>query len=172
MTTGVYKTEPRYTAPLHNNADTISAADRKPIKQFIAVAAAASTLAYSTFIDVSFPTAHTLSPASINDRFSVSTDEPFQYENREEVLKYISDKADVVNLYKSLPVLIESVFGKANIQISVFKDEEENWSNLRVDIESGHEIEKLAALEDHLFKLLEKDKSFLAALEHVTICCG
>lgn len=172
MNTVVYKTEPSYIAPLHNNADTISAASRKPIKQFIAVAAVASTLVNSTFIDVSFPTAHTLSPASINDRFSVSADEPFQYKNREEVLKYISDKADVINLYKSLPVLIESVFGKASVQISVFEDEEENWSNLRVDIESDHEIEKLSALEEHLFKLLEKDKSFLAALEHVTICCG
>lgn len=170
--TEVYKTEPSYTAPLHNNADTISAANRKPIKQFIA-AATVATLAYSTFIDdVSFPTAHPLSPAPINARFAVSVDEPFEYENREEVLKYIADKADVLNLYKSLPVLIENVFGKANVQISVFKDEEENWSNLRVDIESGHEIEKLSALEDRLFKLLEKDKSFLAALEHVTICCG
>jgi hypothetical protein len=171
MITAAY-TESVYTAPRNNSADIVSAADRKPIKQIFFAAATATTLAYGACIDVSFPTAPTLFKASINDKFAVSVEEPFQYENREEVLKYIADKADVLNLYKSLPVLIENVFGKAKVQISVFKDEEENWSNLRVDIESGHEIEKLSALEDHLFKLLEKDKSFLAALEHVTICCG
>jgi len=179
MMTSTYKIEPSYIAPLHNGTYTASAFNKKPIKQFFSAVATATTFAlvvnsqaFSDDPKKIFPTAHTISPAPINARFSVSVEEPFQYENRQEVEKYISNKSDVLNLYKSLPVLIESVFGKAKVYVSVFNCDEENWSNLRVDIKSDHEIEELSALEDQLFKLLEKDKSFLAALEHVTICCG
>lgn len=118
----------------------------------------------------SFPTSY-LSIKN-NNVFNDFEDGKFNFENKEEVLNFIADKEDVKNLCKNLPSLIESVFGKVQMSLSVFKDYEENWSNLRVEIESEHDINALSALEDKLFKLLEKDKSFLDALDYVTICRG
>jgi len=181
MITSTYKTEPSYIAPLKNSADTLSMFKEKSgyyLPSKVAVATTillASALASQIFNDDPrkiFPTAYPLSPAPINSNVIATIEEPFSFENRDEVIKFIAGKADVLSLYKSLPVLIQSVFGNAKVQLSIFKDYEENWSNLRVEITSGHEIDSLSALEDQLFKLLEKDKSFIAALDHVTISCG
>ena len=93
------------------------------------------------------------------------------YENEKEVLSYILKKEGVANLIKSLPFMIESVFGDAKIHLSVFRDYEEDWSNLMVDIESKYEIAEFIKLEEKLFQLIEKEPKFIAALEYVTISC-
>lgn len=139
-------------------------------------AATATTLLFSPVLDI---TDHTISFSTTNiehktKQFDVpfSIREPFTFKNRAEVLKYIHERPDMLNLYKSLHVMIERIFGDARIKLSIFKDLEEDWSNLFVEIDSDSEIDELLVLEDKLFALIEEDDSFFAALEHVTISCG
>lgn len=127
---------------------------------------------FSEYQKWNFPTANILPFERESPIEVASVNEVFQFENRDEVLDFIRVKPDVLNLYKSLHVMIESVFGDAKVRLSVFRDYEEDWNNLRVEIESDHEIEEITALENKLFDLIEKDSSFIAALDHVTISCG
>lgn len=120
---------------------------------------------------LSFPTSRPAYEPIENFDTVTSIEEPFTFKSRAEVLRYIQERPDVLNLYKSLHVMIEDVFGDVGVRLSVFKDHEESWSNLRVEIDSGLEVRELLEKEDQLFTEIEKDKSFIAALEYVTISC-
>ena len=181
MIDSTYKTESQYEMPIKSRAETLSIMEgksvlpRNVIRNMATTMFVASMLANYALAEDSkraFPTAHTISPLPINSNIISSTEEPFQFANREEVMKFISNKPDVLSLYKSLPILVQNVFGKAKVHLSVFRDYEENWSNLRVEIESSHELEKLFELEKNFFELLEKDNSFIRALDSVTISLG
>lgn len=111
-------------------------------------------------------------PAYEECKSTFKSEEHFTFTNRAEVLEYIEERPALQNLYKRLHIIIKSIFGDVSVHLSIFRDYEENWSNLRVEIRSDSEMEELLELEDKLFALIEKDKLLFAALEYVTISCG
>lgn len=174
-----YGTADNTFSPLHLDDGTLNAIPQpktgygnKVIISTLALAALVSQTFDIADYKLSFPTSRPAYVPIENFDTIASTEEPFTFKNRSEVLSYIEERPDLLNLYKSLHVLIGNVFGDASVRLSVFKDQEENWSNLRVEIESKNDVEELLALEDKLFGLIEEDNSFFVALEHVTISCG
>ncbi len=95
------------------------------------------------------------------------------FENKLEVLNYIVGKKGLFDLYEALPLLIQKTFTDTpKVHLSIFKDDEENWSNLRVEIESYEPLDKLFDLENQLFSLMEEDGYHVEALKYVTISMG
>jgi hypothetical protein len=108
-------------------------------------------------------------PISLEEYSSGKATEPYVFLNRDEVTKFISNRNDIKELLKSLPVMTAEVLGEAKMSLSVFTDFEENWKNLRVEIETNHSIEEFGLLEDKLFALFEENKIPDSALADVTI---
>jgi hypothetical protein len=166
--------EPNYSLPIKNNADTISAFQTNSVHRSSKRWAVSTVMAASLMAAIhhpAFPTAtYPTTPVSTKAGYIASRETYFQFENEAEVLQFMSDKADVLNLYENLPHLINQVFGNARLKISIFHAYDEDWRTLRIDIDSGRSIEDLTALEENFFALLEKDTSFIAALDHVTLC--
>lgn len=181
MSGSAFETVATHVTPLRNGADTLSALKIGPVEQIACKLSFATTFVLASVIAThaasddsrkTFPTAHTISPSYISSGLANRAGGRFEVVDRNEVQEFIDGKPDVQFLYEKLPGIVESVFGKSAIHVSVFRDNEEHWSNLRIEIESNHEIEELSDLEEQLFRILEKNRSLLAALQYVTISCG
>lgn len=142
------------------------------VKSVLAGILTASTTGYTYLTESDqkpFATIAGISPPHSDE--PIVKDKIFEYKKPMEVLAYIRDKPNVRKFLKALPSLVQQVFDKATLRVSVFKDYEEGWSDLWIEILSNNEVEEFLVLEDRLFGLIEKDSQFVAALKHVTISC-
>ena len=106
-------------------------------------------------------------PSLTDSYFSLKYD--YESEAGEEAVQsYIQDKAGVLDFLKALPSLIQSVFIRSQVtmSLSVFIDCEEDWSNLCVEIFSDYEIEELTLLENELFGKIDARPDFLSAVNN------
>jgi hypothetical protein len=175
MNTADYSTTGKSFIPLYTNINNNPVAKphgSKVVFPTLATFATVALMSGNFGYKESFPTSRLIYEPIPNLDISSSLEEPFTFTNRTEVLKYINERSNLFDLYKSLHVMIESVFGDARVHLSIFRYYEENWSNLLVKIKSKNASDDLLSLEDKLFAMIQEDDSFFAALEHVTISCG
>lgn len=93
----------------------------------------------------------------------------FEFENRDEVYFYFSSHNEMEGLFSALPYYIEEIMGEVLTKLSIFKDIEEDWENLVIQIKLDRDIDDLMDMEDALVKLIEQN--FSGALKYITVSC-